>query len=89
LQYFWEIRRRQKQAGIRYRDFHLLPSLKAGQSVLIDFENVVSSPHSFLSALLATPVQTLEMAAYKKIKIINASPEIRETIDLIFDKEIS
>jgi hypothetical protein len=78
-----------KQAAIRYRDNKLLPSLQAGQSVLIDFENVVSSPHSFLSALLATPVQTLEMAAYKKIKIINAPPEIRETIDLIFDKETS
>jgi len=76
-----------KQAAIRYRDTKLLPALGGGQSVLIDFEHVLSSPHSFLSALLATPVQTLEMAAYKRIKIINASPEIRETIDLIFDKE--
>jgi len=76
-----------KQAAIRYRDNKLIPALNDGRSVLIDFENVLSSPHSFLSALLATPVQTLEMAAYKRIKIINASAEIRETIDLIFDKE--
>ena len=54
--------------------------------MLVDFENVNYVPHSFLSVLLATPVHILGMTAYKKIKILNANPEIRETIDFIFDE---
>lgn len=78
-----------KAAAIRYRDRTLIPALDRGQSVLIDFDNVVSSPHSFLSALLASAIQMLEMSAYKRIKIVNATPDIRETIDFIFEKETS
>jgi hypothetical protein len=47
---------------------------------------VISAPHSFLSALLATPIKILGLPAYKKIKIVNAAPEIRETIDYILDE---
>ncbi|WP_222860938.1 hypothetical protein [Vibrio cholerae] len=46
---------------------------------------MISAPHSFLSALLASPIKSLGMVSFKRIKIINASPEIRETIDFIFD----
>lgn len=75
-----------KEGAIRIRDTKLLPALDAGKSVLLDFANVVSAPHSFLSALLATPARVLGMDTYKKIKITNAVPEIRETIDYIFDE---
>jgi hypothetical protein len=78
-----------KEAAIRYRDCTLIPAIEAGKTVLLDFEHVASSPHSFLSALLATPAHMLGMTAYKRIKIVNASPDIRETIDFIFDKETS
>jgi hypothetical protein len=78
-----------KEAAIKYRDRQLIPALDRGSGIMIDFQDVVSSPHSFLSALLASPVQMLEMTAYKRIKIINASAEIRETIDFIFEKETS
>jgi hypothetical protein len=75
-----------KEGAIRLRDEKIIPALDAEKSVLIDFANVVSAPHSFLSALLATPIQKLGMAAYKRIKITNAVPEIRETIDYILDE---
>jgi len=75
-----------KEAAIAQRDRYLLPALEGGSSILIDFQNVKAAPHSFLSALLATPVKRLGMEAYKKIKIINATPEIRETIDFIMDE---
>lgn len=74
-----------KDEAINFRERRLFPALKKGQSILLDFDNVTSSPHSFLSALLASPIKSLGMAAYKKIKIVNASPEIRETIDFILD----
>lgn len=74
-----------KEEAINFRDRRLFPALTKGQSIQLDFDNVVSSPHSFLSALLASPIKSLGMAAYKKIKVVNASPEIRETIDFILD----
>ncbi|QPD06363.1 MAG: hypothetical protein Nkreftii_004137 [Candidatus Nitrospira kreftii] len=78
-----------KEAAIAHRNRYLLPAISEGRSILIDFNNVVNAPHSFLSALLATPIKRLGMEAYKRIKIVNASPEIRETIDFILDENTS
>ena len=50
----------------------------------IDFEDVELAPHSLLNALLATPVKRLGGSAYIKIKIVNASQEIRDIIEFIF-----
>lgn len=63
-----------------------MPNIDLDKKIIIDFEHIKSAPHSFLSALLATPVKRLGMKAYKKISILNASPEIRETIDYIMDE---
>lgn len=78
-----------KLLAIKLRDEKLLPPVEEGKSVTLDFEEVISAPHSLLNALLATPIQRLGLAAYKKIKIINASPEIRETVDFIMDENTS
>ncbi len=75
-----------KEGAIEIRDRKLLPSLQEGKDILLDFANVSSAPHSFLSALLATPIKSLGMLAYRRIKVTNATPEIRETIDYIFDE---
>ncbi len=75
-----------KQAAIRFRETRLLPAIRSGKSVLIDFIDVTSAPHSFLNALLAEPIRLLGMAAYKKLKVVNVPPEIRETIDFILDE---
>lgn len=74
-----------KDEAIKFRDSRLFPELENGKSVLLDFDGVISSPHSFLSALLASPIKTMGIAAYKRIKVVNASAEIRETIDFILD----
>lgn len=78
-----------KELAIKLRDGKMLSAIEDGMSVTIDFEEVISAPHSLLNALLATPIQRLGLAAYKKIKIINASPEIRETVDFIMDGNTS
>lgn len=67
----------------------LLPEVESGKKVLLDFEGVVSSPHSFLNALLATPIKRLGMSSFKRIKVINAKPDIRETIDFILEDNTS
>lgn len=78
-----------KSAAIKYRDNSLIKALDEGKKVLLDFEGVVSSPHSFLNALLATPIKRLGMHSYRRIKVINAKPDIRETIDFIFEDNTS
>jgi len=75
-----------KIEAISFRDKYLIPAVDSGKSIVIDFQEVVSSPHSFLSALLATPIKKLGMGAYKKIKLLNTVSEIRETIDFILDE---
>jgi hypothetical protein len=74
-----------KEAAIKFRDTKLFPAVESGKIILVDFDRVTSSPHSFLSALLASPIKVMGLAAFKRIKIVNSTPEIRETIDFIFD----
>ncbi len=78
-----------KDLAKNIRDKYLLPALAENQTITIDFEEIVSAPHSLLNAMLATPIERLGLSAYKKIKIINAAPEIRETLDFIFDDNTS
>ena len=75
-----------KDHAKRFRDRHIIPNVESGKKIVFDFADVVAAPHSFLSALFATPITIIGLHAYKKIKIINAEPEIRETIDFIFDE---
>lgn len=72
-------------AAIKFKEKYIFSAIEEDKNIVIDFNYVESSPHSFLSALLASPIKRLGMTAYKKIKVINATPEIRETIDFIFD----
>lgn len=76
----------EKDLAIQIRDKYIAKEVQLGKSLIVDFEDVLSAPHSFLNALLATSIRHLGMAAYKKIKIVNAAPEIRETIDFILDE---
>jgi len=78
-----------KHLAIKLRDEKILPAIEEGKSITVDLDEVISAPHSLLNALLATPIQRLGLAAYKKIKVINASPEIRETVDFIMDENTS
>ncbi|MCS3767202.1 hypothetical protein HNP12_001259 [Aeromonas hydrophila] len=74
-----------KAAAINFRDEKIIPALGENKNIVIDFDYVISAPHSFLSALLATPIKIMGMKAYKKIKFVNTPPEIRETIDFILE----
>ncbi|WP_061011628.1 STAS-like domain-containing protein [Photobacterium leiognathi] len=75
-----------KESAIKFRNERIFPALEQGKKLRIDFSGVESSPHSFLSALLASPIKSLGMKSYKVIKIINATPDIRETVDFIMDE---
>jgi anti-sigma regulatory factor (Ser/Thr protein kinase) len=83
---FFGVYAEDKEAAKRFRDSRILERVEQGDQITLDFSDVKAAPHSFLSALLATPITRLGMLAYKRIKVINALPEIRETIDFILDE---
>ncbi len=74
-----------KYEAIKRRDRQILPALAEGKTVTLDFTNTDTATHSFLVALLATPICNAGIKAYKLIKIVGANPTIRATIDFIFD----
>ncbi|MBC7010432.1 DUF4325 domain-containing protein [Pseudoalteromonas sp. BZK2] len=75
-----------KEAAISFKETKIFPALDSGKKILLDFKGIESSPHSFLSALLASPIKSVGMRAYKVFKIVNATADIRETVDFILDE---
>ncbi len=77
-----------KDAAISLRDRRLLPAIAEGKKIELDFRGVETAPHSFLNALLATPVQRLGVKAYQWIHVHNAIGSIHEVIRTIFDDNL-
>ncbi|ELO1812805.1 DUF4325 domain-containing protein [Vibrio fluvialis] len=75
-----------KEAAIRFKNERIFPAPEQGKKILLDFKGVESSPHSFLSALLASPIKSTGMRAFKVFKVVNATADIRETLDFIMDE---
>jgi hypothetical protein len=74
-----------KDAAISFRDKRLVPAIQEGKKIELDFRGVETAPHSFLNALLATPVKLLGVKAYQWICVHNATGSIHEIIRTIFD----
>lgn len=77
-----------KEFAIRYRDAYLMPAVLSKKKIILDFAEVKTAPHSFLNALIATPAKTLGIAAYQRIKIINAASHIRQIIDTVLEQNL-
>ena len=77
-----------KDAAISFRDRDLIPAIQEGKRIELDFRGVETVPHSFLNALLATPVQRLGIKAYQWIRIYNATGSIHEIIRTIFEANL-
>jgi hypothetical protein len=77
-----------KDAAISFRDRYLLPAIEAGKCIDLDFRDVETAPHSFLNALLATPIRRLGMKAYQRIRIYNAPGPIHEIIDKVLEDNL-
>lgn len=77
-----------KDAAIKFRDNRLMPAVLDGKKIDLDFRGVETVPHSFLNALLATPVQRLGVKAYQWIRVYNAPGSIHEIIRTIFEDNL-
>jgi hypothetical protein len=77
-----------KDAAINFRDRYLMPAILEGKKIELDFRGVETAPHSFLNALLATPVQRIGVKAYQRIRVYNATGSIHEIIQTIFESNL-
>ena len=74
-----------KLEAINLRERKIIPAIKKGEIVILDFSHAITATHSFLTALLADPIKILGLKSYKQIKIIGANETIRTIIDFVFD----
>jgi hypothetical protein len=77
-----------KDAAINFRDRRLIPAILEGKKIELDFRGVETAPHSFLNALLASPIQRLGLKAYQRIRVYNAAGLIHEIIQSIFESNL-
>lgn len=77
-----------KDAAITFRDRRLLPAIENEKKIDLDFRDVETAPHSFLNALLATPIRRLGMKAYQRIRIYNAPGPIHEIFDKVIEDNL-
>lgn len=74
-----------KDAARTIRTDTLLPALKSGKRIVLDFADVKSSTQSFVHALLGQAVQQYREDALKQIEFRNCSPLMRTLIELVVD----
>ena len=77
-----------KDAAISFRERHLIPAISANKSIELDFRDVETAPHSFLNALLSSPIRRLGFRAYQRIRVHNASGSIHEIVQSIFESNV-
>lgn len=77
-----------KDAAINLRDNRILPAIEAGKKIELDFRDVETAPHSFLNALLGTPISRLGVRAYQRIRIVNAPGPIHEILQTILETNV-
>ena len=77
-----------KEAAINFRDQYVLPAALQGKRIELDFTGIKTAPHSFLNALLATPIKRMGPKAYKKIRLKNAPGFVHEIVDTILDHNV-
>lgn len=74
-----------KLEAINLRERKIIPAIKKGEIVILDFSHAITATHSFLTALLADSIKILGLKSYKQIKIIGANETIRTIIDFVCD----
>ncbi len=73
-----------KDAAKILRTEEILPSLKKGYEVILDFKNVNGATQSFIHALISEPIRVFGNIAFEKLLFKNANEDIREIISIVY-----
>lgn len=78
-----------KYAARNFRITKIMPAVKDGLIITLDFKDVESAPHSFINALLKEVVQEVGYSIIKRVKFVNTQSSIRETIDQVISENVT
>lgn len=67
------------------RQQKILPALKRGDQIDVDFGAVGFTTQSFVHALLSEAIRTYGERTFEQINFINCSPEVKEVILTVFE----
>ncbi|MEI7579458.1 MAG: STAS-like domain-containing protein [bacterium] len=62
----------------------IIPALKQGNEVILDFEKVNGATQSFIHALISEPIRTLGDVAFEKLFYKNTNDDIQTVISIVY-----
>jgi hypothetical protein len=74
-----------KDVARSLRTKEILPSLKAGQEIALDFAKVTGVTQSFIHALISEPIRLYGPEVYGKLFFKNCTPEIQQVVNIVAD----
>jgi hypothetical protein len=73
-----------KDAAKLLRAEQIMPSLKKGDDVILDFKNVNGATQSFIHALISEPIRVFGNVAFEKLLYKNANDDIQTIISIVY-----
>jgi len=73
-----------KDTARRLREDVIIPALRSGQAVAIDFSQVTGATQSFIHALISGPIRQFRALALDNLLFENCNPEVRAVIRIVF-----
>ena len=73
-----------KDAAKQLREEHIIPALRDGQQVVIDFEQVTGTTQSFVHALISGSIRQFHNVALDNLLFKNCNSEVQAIIRIVF-----
>lgn len=64
---------------------YILPEIKAGNIVVLDFQGITAATQSFIHALISELIRKYTDDVYEKIEFKNCSPSVKQIINIVAD----
>jgi STAS-like domain of unknown function (DUF4325) len=71
------------------RKTHILPALRAGKRVVINFDGITSSTQSFVHALIGEPLQKDGESVLNRLEFRSCAQQIKSLVELVVDYSLS
>ena len=67
------------------RERELIPGLKAGKTIVLDFDGVSGATQSFIHALISEPIREYGDNVFDSLVFKNCSNTVKEVINIVAD----
>ncbi len=73
-----------KDLAKRIRIDEIIPALKRGEEVILNFVGVTGVTQSFIHALISNPIRNFKSVAFDNLIYKNANKDIQEIISIVY-----